>query len=216
MDAATLRAAMLGHLGANEQRTAALADARYAALAPIFTAAMLAAGCTNTNRAAMWCAQLGHETSGLRYQNEIASGSAYEDRKDLGNTQAGDGPRFKGHGWIQVTGRGNHAAVSKWAHDHGLAPTPTYFVDHPAELGSDTYTGLGAVWYWTVARPKINSQCDATDLEAVTRAINGGTNGLDDRRRRWNNCRALGARLLPATAVTDTSARRRRALLLTD
>ena len=96
----------------------------------------------------MAVAQLGHESGGLRYQEEIADGSAYENRADLKNTQPGDGRRFKGHGWVQTTGRGNHEAVSRWAFDRGLVPSPTYFVDNPQELGSDTYCWIGPACFW--------------------------------------------------------------------
>lgn len=193
MTAETLSAAMGGSLSMN----------RYRELLPAFTAALRQAECTTVNRVAMWCAQVGHESSGLRYMEEIADGSAYEGRSDLGNTQPGDGRRFKGHGPIQITGRHNHTEVSKWAHSKGLVPSPTYFVDHPEALGSDEYGFLGVVWYWTIARPKLNSLADAGDVVAATRAVNGGTNGLDDRIRRWNNCRALGEALLPGTGEDD-------------
>jgi predicted chitinase len=191
MDAASLTAAM----GCSR----AVAD-RYVAA---FNAAMIAAGCTTLSRAAMWCAQLGHESAGLRYMEEIASGAAYEGRRDLGNTQLGDGRRYKGRGPIQVTGRSNYAAVSRWAHGHGLVPTPTYFVDNPVALASDRYGFLGPVWYWTVARPTINGLCDKGDIRAVTRLINGGFNGLDDRVRRHKRCIEMGNRILP-TRATDT------------
>lgn len=187
MTAETLSQAMGGSLSLE----------RYRELLPAFTDALRQAECTSVNRVAMWCAQVGHESSGLRYMEEIADGSAYEGRADLGNTQPGDGRRFKGHGPIQITGRHNHTEVSKWAYSKGLVPSPTYFVDHPEQLGSDQYGFLGVVWYWTIARPKLNSLADAGDVIAATRAVNGGTNGLDDRIRRWNNCRALGEALLP-------------------
>src|SRR4051794_24124863 len=190
MDAETLAAAM--------GRT--LSPTRYAALCPAFNAAMLAAGITTVNRAVMWCAQLGHESVGLRYMEEIASGAAYEGRRDLGNTQTGDGVRFKGRGPIQVTGRGNYGALSRWAHAQGYVPSGTYFVDAPSLLSSDRYGFLGAVWYWTVARPQLNSLADAGDVLAATKAINGGTHGLDDRTARWRWCRGLGSALLPAAA----------------
>lgn len=171
---------------------------RYAALTPAFNAAMLQAECTTVDRAAMWCAQIGHESGGLRYMQEIASGDAYDTRTDLGNTPQvdGDGRRYKGHGPIQITGKYNHARVSEWAHANGYVPTPTYFVDFPDELAGDRYGFLGAVWYWTVARP-MNRYADARDIDGATRAVNGGTNGLDDRRARWEHCLRIGPAILP-------------------
>ena len=161
-----------------------LALSRYQELLPAYLRLMQWANINTVERAAMLAAQLGHESVGLKYQQEIHDGSNYEGRRDLGNIYPGDGRRFRGHGWIQVTGRGNHTAVSKWAHGKGLVPTPTFFVDNPAALGDDQYCWVGPAWYWTVARPQINSLSDKRDLEGVTRAINGGLNGIADRRNR--------------------------------
>lgn len=180
----------------------AMGNTKAAQFAGPFTQAMRAAGCTTVRRAAMWCAQLGHESVSLVYMEEIADGEAYENRADLGNTHPGDGPRFKGRGPIQITGRHNYEQVSQWAHEHGYVPSPTWFVDHPQDLGTPRYGFLGAVWYWTVARPGINAMCDAGDLEGVTRAINGGLNGLADRRARYNRCLELGERLLEGAVDT--------------
>jgi putative chitinase len=66
-------------------------------------------GITTPLRQAHFLAQVGHETGELRYIEEIASGAAYEGRRDLGNTEPGDGVRFKGRGLIQLTGRANYA-----------------------------------------------------------------------------------------------------------
>ena len=174
----------------------ALTEARYAELLPAYLRLMQWANINTVDRAAMLAAQLGHESVGLKYQQEIHDGSNYEGRRDLGNIYPGDGRRFRGHGWIQVTGRGNHTAVSKWAHEKGLVPTPTFFVDNPAALGDDQYCWVGPAWYWTVARPQINSLSDRRDLEGVTRAINGGLNGIADRRNRYNRALNMGTRLL--------------------
>ena len=178
---------------------------RYAQLLPAFTSALIAADCTTVNRVAMWCAQIGHESNGLLWMEELADGSAYEWRQDLGNTQPGDGRRFKGHGPIQITGRYNHTKVSEWAFGRGLVATPTYFVDHPEELAGDQFGFLGAVWYWTVAR-NMNGYADAGDIEGATRAVNGGLTNLDDRINRWNQCLALGGALLPNQEELDMGA----------
>ena len=171
--------------------------ARYAALLPAWNAALIQAGCTTVNRVAMITAQVGEESGGLRWMEEIASGAAYEGDLELGNTQPGDGERFKGHGPLQITGRANHLAVSKWAFAKGYVPTPTYFVDNPEQLAGDQYGFLGVVWYWTVARPQLNADSDAGNVEAATRAVNGGENGLADRTARWKRALTFGTALLP-------------------
>jgi len=158
---------------------------RYRQLLPAVRDALVQSECTTPQRAAQWLAQIGHESGGLKWMEELADGSAYEGRADLGNTEPGDGPRFKGHGPIQITGRTNHTQVSEWAFGCGLVPSATYFVEFPAELAGDRYGMLGAVWYWTVARPQINSLCDAGDTEGVTQCINGGQNGIEDRKARY-------------------------------
>lgn len=173
-----------------------LDHARYAALLPHVTDALVRSDCLSVNRIAMWLAQIGHESVGLKYMEEIADGSAYEGRTDLGNTAPGDGPRFKGHGPIQITGRHNHELLSRWAYEHGYVDTPSFFVDNPGLLASDQYGFLGAVWYWTVARPDINELSDTGDLDTVTYRINGGLNGIDDRRARYQRALAFGDRLL--------------------
>ena len=158
---------------------------RYRELLPAVRDALVQSDCTNRRRVAQWFAQIGHESAGLRYMQELAEGSAYEGRADLGNTEPGDGPRYKGRGPIQITGRHNVRAVSEWAFDRGVVPSATYFLEFPDELAGDRYGFLGAVWYWTIARPQINALADAEDIEGVTRAINGGLHGIDDRKARY-------------------------------
>lgn len=189
MDSATLAQAMGNIIPATA----------YVAYAPDFNAALIEAGCTTVDRAAMFCAQIGHESLGLRYMEEVGSGAVYEGRADLGNTQPGDGARFKGRGPIQLTGRNNYRAFSEWCYDKGFVSSPTYFVDTPQLVSSSKWGFLAASWYWVAARPKLNGYADAGDVVSATRAINGGTNGLADRIARWNRCRAMGPRLLPTT-----------------
>lgn len=195
MDAATLSRAMGCNLNKAHEYCAD------------FNIAMAQARCTTVNRAAMWCAQIGHESAGLVYMEEIASGKAYEGRRDLGNTVAGDGKRFKGRGPIQLTGRHNYGLFSRWAHEQGLVDTSDYFVRNPTVVATSRWGFLAAAWYWTVARPRLNDYADAGDLFSASCDINGWIklnsggyrtpNGYADRRRRWDNCRRLGDALLP-------------------
>jgi putative chitinase len=123
-------------------------------------------------RAAHFVAQIGHETASFLYMEEIADGSGYEGRADLGNTQPGDGMRFKGRGLIQLTGRANYTAYS---HDCGID-----YVSDPTAVATDPFVCVDvAGWYWT--RRRINQLADRDDVKAVTKAVNGGYNGLDDR-----------------------------------
>lgn len=193
MDAQTLSAAMGGNAG----------QARYEQLVGPFNKAMRDADITTVNRAAMWCAQLGSESSGLLYSEEIADGSEYEGNLELGNTQPGDGPRFKGRGPIQLTGRSNYTGCSQWGFDQGILPTPTFFVDNPEAAGSDEYLFVGSVYYWTVRRSDLNQLSDNQDLAGATEAINGGDNGIEDRRARYQNCLTLGEALLPDDGDND-------------
>jgi len=188
MDVATMRQVFPG-LGA----------ARAAELNSGLNAALRLAGCTTVNRAAMFCAQVGEESISLTAPTELASGAEYEGRADLGNTERGDGVRFKGRGFIQITGRANYRGLSKWAHSKGLVPSATYFIDHPAQLATDKHVWLGPIWYWTVAR-SMNHFADAKDIEGATRAVNGGLNGFTDRKNRWHLCLRLGDAILPTPA----------------
>ncbi|WP_255775011.1 M15 family metallopeptidase [Mycobacteroides abscessus] len=180
-----------------------LSEARSAEILPAVSDGLKASQCTNINRIAMWLAQVGHESAGFNATEEYASGTAYEGRADLGNTQPGDGVRFKGRSWIQITGRNNYAAFSRWCSGKGLVLSPTEFVDNPNRLAELRWAGIGAAWYWTVARSDINTLSDRQDLETVTRRINGGTNGLADRRDRYNRALLQGEALLQLLATSE-------------
>lgn len=122
-------------------------------------------------RASMFIAQVAHESGGFHYREEIASGAAYEGRRDLGNTQPGDGRRFKGRSFIQVTGRNNYRGLPHW---DGID-----FERHPARLAEPKHAAKAAAWWWQTHG--LNALADSGDFIAVTRRINGGTNGLNDR-----------------------------------
>lgn len=197
MDAATLSTAMGGRLSM----------AAYQAYVGPMNNAMVAAGITTVNRAAMWCAQLGHESMGLFYMQEIASGAAYEGRRDLGNTHPGDGKLFKGRGPIQLTGRFNYGKFGAWCLARGYVSDANTFIYSPALVATPKWGFLAASWYWTVARTTLNAASDRGDVREATRLINGGYNGLADRTLRYNRAKPLGARLLPiAQEVPDLDA----------
>ena len=124
-------------------------------------------------RQAHFIAQLAHESGSFKYNEEIASGAAYEGRADLGNTQPGDGVRFKGRGLIQLTGRNNYSEYGNFLGIDLLA-NPEKVADDPA-LCVDV-----AGWYWK--NRNINIYADADDAVKVTKKINGGTNHLDERK----------------------------------
>jgi predicted chitinase len=178
-----------------------LPQGRYDGYAEDFNRALIQADCRTVNRVAMFCAQVGHESVGLKFMEEIASGAEYEGRHDLGNTQPGDGRRFKGRGPIQLTGRSNYRRFGEWAHSRDLVNDADFFVSNPTEVATSRWGFLAATWYWTVARSKLNSFADAGDILAATKAVNGGTNGLADRTNRWNTVRRLGNALLPSVSA---------------
>lgn len=131
-------------------------------------------GISTPLRLAHWLAQVGHESGELRYTEELASGRAYEGRKDLGNTEPGDGIRFKGRGLIQLTGRRNY---SKYMGAIGKEL-------EPQELSELPWCVDSAGWFWTKGSGmNLNSLADRDNLVAITRRINGGLNGFRHRER---------------------------------
>jgi putative chitinase len=126
---------------------------------------------SNAARQSAFLAQLAHESGGFRYVREIASGQAYEGRSDLGNIEPGDGPRFRGRGLIQITGRANYR-------DCGAALGLDLLAE-PGLLELPRNAARSAGWFWK--RHGLNELADIGAFERITRRINGGTNGLPDR-----------------------------------
>jgi putative chitinase len=116
-------------------------------------------------------AQCAHESDHFQTTQEYASGQAYEMRRDLGNTQRGDGKRFKGRGLIQLTGRFNYEAASKALGEP--------YLDDPALVEKFPAAAIVSGWFW--ARNNVNQHADRDDVRAVTKVVNGGLNGLDSR-----------------------------------
>lgn len=182
-----------------------VADA--ATFAPFLDAACQRFNITTPQRLAAFLAQLAHESGALRYVREIASGSAYEGRRDLGNTQPGDGPRYRGRGLIQITGRANYRATAG-----RLKPCDAPdFEDFPEALEEPKWAAYSAADWW--AAHGLNDLADRGEFIAIGREINRGSrysdkpaNGEADRLVRWE--RAKAAVISPPCPPTEDGATR--------
>ncbi|PWK27169.1 putative chitinase [Arcicella aurantiaca] len=138
---------------------------------------------------AQMLAQVAHESAELTYTREIASGSAYEGRKDLGNTNVGDGKKYKGRGYIQLTGRDNYIAFTKWLHKYNLY-SGFDFEQTPEAVGDDLCLSfLTIIFFWEekgLYNPEIYYNCAKT-----TKIINGGYNGLESRSRYFERAKKI-------------------------
>ena len=148
-------------------------------------------------RLAMFLAQIGHETQSLRFvveqwdTEQVPAQLEYENNDNLGNTLPGDGFRFRGRGLIQTTGRANYRFVRDRLRKGGYRCPD--FEQEPELLEEPQWAALSACDYWEMRR--CNEAADAGNFELVTRLVNGGLNGLDDRLNRWARAkRVLGAR----------------------
>jgi putative chitinase len=137
-------------------------------------------------------AQCAVESAHFTVTLEFASGRAYEGRLDLGNTQPGDGPRFRGRGLIQTTGRANYGEARDEIRSMlGAGVTVPDFQREPEnqQLEQFPWALLGGIVYWR--RRNINQHADRDDVEAVTRAVNGGLAGLADRKQYLGKAKAI-------------------------
>jgi putative chitinase len=130
-------------------------------------------------RQAHFLAQVGHESGELRYREEIASGEAYDTGRlaeRLGNTPADDddGRLYKGRGLIELTGHDNYELYGKYI-GIDLLKTPQ-LVATRTDLCADV-----AGWFWF--RKSLNALADQDGIQRITKKINGGLNGLEDRQR---------------------------------
>jgi putative chitinase len=167
-------------LTVSQSRTLALA------LAPAFRRY----GITTRLRAAAAVAQFCHESAGFRTTTEFASGQEYEGRRDLGNTHPGDGARFKGRGYIQITGRFNYTAASR---AFGVD-----FISHPELLAAPKWAAMASCYWWSAHG--CSALADAGAFIALTRRINGGVNGLADRQMFYARALRVASRLVPRPA----------------
>ena len=143
-------------------------------------------GLDQPHRLAQMLAQDTHESGAFAFDREVwgptKAQKGYEGRKDLGNTQPGDGRRFSGRTGIQITGRANTRSFRDWCRKlmAGTSVSVPDFEKNPDAMLTDPWEGLGPIWYWDTRG--LNRYADqGGDIEMITRKVNGGTNGLDDR-----------------------------------
>lgn len=147
-----------------------------AGLAASFDRSAAAAGITTRLRLCHFLAQAAHESDGFRTLEEYggpAYFARYDGRSDLGNTQAGDGARYHGRGLFQLTGRANYRRYGALI---GID------LEGSAERAKEPAVSLAIAFaYWRDRG--CNAAADADDVVAVTKLINGGRNGLAQRRQ---------------------------------
>ena len=169
-------------------------------------------------RAAHFLAQAAHESGGFKFKSENlnyskdsllkvfpkyftpASAEAYHrqpekiasrvyaNRMGNGNEASKEGWKFKGRGYIQLTGKDNYKAFSDWAKEPSI-------MENPDQVADDKYAGLSAIWFWNKnGLSKIadtdNLRDDKTIIK-ITSRVNGGTHGIVDRTERFNNYKKI-------------------------
>ncbi|WP_339538889.1 glycoside hydrolase family 19 protein [Pseudomonas sp. RA_15y_Pfl2_54] len=142
-------------------------------------------------RIAAFLAQIGHESGQLRYVRELGN-NQYLSKYDtgtlalrLGNTLEadGDGQRYRGRGLIQITGRANYRQCSL-----GLFGDER-LLSLPELLEKPQWAAESAAWFWE--KNGLNELADRDQFNTITRRINGGLNGLQDRLEIWARARAV-------------------------
>lgn len=166
-----------------------------------YKVALEPAGATTPLREAMWLAQIAHETDQFHYSHEVWGPTPQQLRYEppspvatkLGNTEAGDGFRYRGRGWFEITGRRNYARAS--------AALGLPFVEQPELAEDPRYAALLAAWYWRNAEDRngvvhdLNTFADRADVAGCTLVVNGGLTGIESRQHYYEACcAALGAR----------------------
>jgi putative chitinase len=119
-------------------------------------------------------------TAYARQPQKIAN-KVYGNRMGNGNEASGDGFKYSGKGYIQITGKENYALLTK--------DTGTDFVNHPELLLTNENAIMSAGWYWNSR--KLNAYADIDDILTITKKINGGTIGLEDRKAQLTKCKQI-------------------------
>lgn len=142
---------------------------------PFIEAAMSEFDIDTPIRQAAFLAQVGHESGGFHWTVELwgptLAQTRYEGRVDLGNINPGDGFKFRGRGLIQTTGRSNYSATGD--------ALGVDLISNPEALAELELATRSAAWFWKAHG--LNELADTGDFMRITRRINGGTNGYQDR-----------------------------------
>lgn len=134
---------------------------------------------TTLPRLRHFISQCSHESGAGHYTKEIASGTAYEGRADLGNIHPGDGPKYKGAGYLQMTGRNNYQSLATAIADPRVMEGVDYVAEH--------YPWTSAGYWWSTHN--MNALCDGgATVKQITRRVNGGYNGLQSREIYYAQC----------------------------
>lgn len=129
-------------------------------------------------RIAAFIAQIAHESAGFLHLRELGDAhylARYEGRRSLGNTEPGDGPRYRGRGYIMITGRANYAKA-------GVA-LGLPLLEWPELAEQPEHAATIACFLWDAWR--LNALADADRFGLITRKINGGINGYTQRAEYW-------------------------------
>ena len=128
---------------------------------------------TTTERIRHFLSQTGHESGGGKWKVELSDGWYLEGRTDIGNTEPGDGPKYKGAGYLQMTGRANFQRFADDIDDQSVMQGCQYVADN--------YPFTSAGFWWK--DNEMNALCDTDpSVDQVTLRVNGGYNGLADRK----------------------------------
>lgn len=149
------------------------------------------AGVTDPIKLAAWMAQCKVESAGFKALKEYASGAEYEGRTDLGNTQSGDGVKFKGRGFIQLTGRDVYRKMTKYFN------VGINFEEQPELVETLEWAAKSVLFFFnvyksigfknkTMTQPYSDTTKFWDDVNSVSALVNGGTNGLAQRQKYYS------------------------------
>jgi len=149
--------------------------------------AMRRYGITSPTERAHFLSQCAHESGGFKWKKEFASGAAYEGNKELGNTKQGDGVKFKGRGYIQITGRANYQKYQDYLKSTG---SKADIINNPSTLETNYFAADSACYWWKYLSRGISGIAKVgsspSTVEKVTKRVNGGSKGIADRQARFD------------------------------